>query len=883
MDRAVLSISFLVLFLLPTEWNIASRVLHAQNPDSSTPARSVAAFGIQHSPPLIDGNLDENCWPQAERTSGFLQREPSEGASPTVQTEVMFCYDNEALYIGAIMHIDDPREVQSTLSRRDNAGNSARIIISLDTYHDRRTAYTYGVTADGVRFEYYHAEDREHSRDYSYDPVWEARVQRGNTAWTAEMRIPFSQLRFNEGETQLWGLNMNRYIPSRNEDLYWILIPKNETGWSSRFGTLTGIRGITPSSRIELTPYAAADLTLRKAQNAQDPFDKNTSWSGNAGLDFKAGLGPNLTLDATINPDFGQVEADPAEVNLSAYETYYSERRPFFIEGSQLLRGEGPDYFYSRRIGAPVHLSPQGQYSEQATNASILGAAKVTGRLASGLSIGALSAITEREFVDTYNPSTSRYGSELVEPLTGFGVLRLQQELGKDASTVGVILTGVQRDFTSPTGEDLLPRQAFSGGADWKIRSEYGGFELGGHAGFSQVKGSTAAIRRIQESSAHYFQRPDADHVELDAERTELTGYTFAVDLEKNSGEHWLWEIGAQAESPGFDINDAGRLQTADDIDSWLELQYRENTPGDIFHSYNVVLNASRGWNFGWINQFTSFGLAFNTTWKNFWGASLYLDYGLDAMSDQLTRGGPLMKSASGWNVGFSARNSYSQDLRWEGWLSRYGDRFGSWGYNIGGWVGLRTSGRLDINVTPGYTRSVNTRQYVRVSYDPAATNGARYVFSTIDRATLFAQFRINYAFSPDLTLEVYAEPFAASGKYLSFGELQTAGGEEIAIYGSDATSIIEHDEAQGIYTVTDARGTLSFADPDFNVLSFRSNIVLRWEWMRGSTLFLVWQQNRSHDDARGDIIGPLDLFRAFDTSGANFIALKLTYWLPLT
>ncbi|MDT8324976.1 MAG: DUF5916 domain-containing protein, partial [Bacteroidota bacterium] len=831
-----------------------------------------------------DGTLGEACWKRATRTGAFRQREPVEGKPATLRTEVMFCYDDRALYIGAIMYVDDPEEIQSTLSRRDNTGNSERIIFSLDTYRDRRTAYSYGVTADGVRFEYYHAEDDEHSRDYSYDPVWEARVRREDTAWIAEMRIPFSQLRFNERDRQTWGLNMNRYIPARNEDVYWILIPKNASGWSSRFGRLEGIRGITPSSRIELTPYTAADLTLRRAENAVDPFDENSAWHATAGLDLKMGLGPNLTLDATINPDFGQVEADPADVNLSAYETYYSERRPFFIEGNQLLSGEGPDYYYSRRIGAPSHVPATAQYSEESSNATILGAGKISGRLDNGLSVGALTAITEREFVDTYDPATGRYGREEVEPLTGFGVMRMQQEFGRHASTVGVMLTGVQRDLSSPTAEALLSRQAVSGGADWKLRFDHGGFEIGGHAGFSHLRGSKDAIRRVQQSSAHYFQRPDASHVALDTAATQLSGYSIGLNVEKNSGEHWLWEAGASAESPGFEINDLGRLQTADDIDSWVALRYRENLPGDLFHSYSVSISTSRGWNFGGDNQYTSFGVSLGSTWKNFWGSALYFDYGLRGMSDQLTRGGPLMESGAGWSLGGSMRNSYSDDLRWEGYASYFTDEFDSWLYDFGGWVGIRTSGRLDITVTPGYTRSVNTRQFLGIFADGAdETYGRRYVFSTIDRATLYARFRINYAFTADLTLEVYAEPFAASGNYLGFGELSAAGSAALTVYGSDGGSSLTRDPTTGVYTVSDERGSFAFPDPDFNVLSFRSNIVLRWEWVRGSTLYLVWQQDRYDYDATGDIIGPSQLFRSFDTPGANFIALKLTYWIPVT
>ncbi|MBN1448784.1 MAG: carbohydrate binding family 9 domain-containing protein [Bacteroidetes bacterium] len=851
-------------------------------PSSSDSSARILAQRLEGDEPFIDGRLTEACWRSATPATAFLQREPVEGAPSTLRTEVRFCYDDRALYIAAVMFVDDPVEIQSTMSRRDNTGNSARIIISLDTYKDRRTAYTFGVTADGVRFDYYHAADQEHARDYSFDPVWEARVQWTDSAWVAEMRIPFSQLRFSEAVTQTWGLNINRYIPSRNEDVYWVLIPKNKTGWSSRFGVLEGIFGISPSSRVELTPYAAFAMTNKQRRNPLDPFDEETSWMGNAGLDLKMGLGPNLTLDATINPDFGQVEADPAEVNLSAYETFYSERRPFFIEGSQLLRGEGPDYFYSRRIGAPPKFQPSAIFAEQPSNTTILSAAKVTGRLASGLSVGALTAVTEREFSETYDPVTRTYSEEEIEPFSGFGVLRLQQEFGEDVSTIGAILTGVQRDLRTTAARDQLTEQASSGGVDWKLRFDQGTYELIGFAGFSHVRGSARAIEHVQRSSAHYFQRPDAEYLTMDTARTSMTGYTFSLSLEKNSGRHWLWGFGATAESPEFEINDAGRLQTADDIDTYAHIIYRENIPGSVFHMYLLEFSGSNGWNFGWIRQYSSLGFSFRNTLKNFWTTAVYLDYGLRALSDHLTRGGPLMETGAGWNVYATLNSDYADRTRWGFSGSTFSDETGSWNYSFGCSLTIRASGRLDIAIDPSYTRSVNTRQYLPVP-DRALVDGVPYVFSTIDQGTLSTRIRVNYAFSPDLTLEVYGEPFAASGNYLGFGEQAAARSRELIVYGSTDAPSIEKNAEAGAYRVVKREGAFSFSDPDFNILSFRSNIVLRWEWMRGSTLYLVWQQDRYGYHPTGSIIGPGDLLRSFDSPGANFIALKISYWLPIT
>ncbi|MDX9759001.1 MAG: DUF5916 domain-containing protein [Bacteroidota bacterium] len=851
-------------------------------PDAGVP-RTIEAVRCTGRVPVVDGRLDDLAWIGIPSTGRFLQKEPVEGSDATLETQVRFCYDDDALYIGAIMRIDDPAEILSTLSRRDNAGNSERLLISLDSYNDNRTAYTFGITADGVRLEYYHPVDEEFTRDFSYNPVWEARVTRTDSAWIAEMRIPFSQLRFNDRDAQTWGLNMNRYIPSRNEDVYWVLIPKNEAGWSSRFGEIQGIKGIRPSSRIELTPYSVADLTMSRSGSAADPFHDRIAWRANTGLDLKMGLGPNITVDATVNPDFGQVEADPAEVNLSAYETYYAERRPFFIEGSRLLRGEGPEYFYSRRIGAAQKLYPSTPYAERPVNSTILGAAKVTGRMPSGLSIAALTAVTEREYAATYDPERG-YSETLVEPLTGFAAVRMQQEYGAESSTIGATVTGVTRDLNSAEAEQLLTRQAVSGGLDWKLRFAQATYELTGHAGFSHIRGSTSAIALVQQNSAHYYQRPDADHLDFDPRREQLSGYALGLDFAKRGGKHWLWEIGATAESPGFEINDAGILRSSDDIDLWGTLAWRENTPGPLFHGWSVGVSGTNGWNFGMVRQYSTLAADFTATLKNFHTVSVEFDFGSAARNDHLTRGGPLMRSGAGWNAYAEVSNSYADDVRWNLWGTNFRDVLGSWNWGVGASFSLRTRGRFEFSFEPSFYRNVNVRQYVATLPDgPAATFGSRYIFAAIDQGTLSARFHFNYAFTPDLTLECYAEPFAASGSYSRFGELPTPGSDQLRVYGTDAQSTIAYDANEQRYQVVDELGSFTLPDRDFRSLSFRGNVVLRWEWVRGSTLFLVWSQNRAGTEINRALIAPRDLLDSFDAGGDNFIALKISYWIPVT
>src|SRR2546427_7004320 len=354
-------------------------------------------------------------------------------------------YDDDALYVGARMFSRDPSKIQAPLSRRDNTFQSERMWVSFDSYHDKRTAYSFGVSASGVRADWYHASDDENDANFGFDPVWEAKANIDALGWTAEMRIPFSQLRFTNQPVQVWGFNANRWNPVTSEDDYWIPVPTDRTGWSSFMGQLVGIEGIKPTRRLELMPYGAADTRFQGGVPAVDPFNGGANLAGRAGADVKMGLGPNITLDGTVNPDFGQVEGDPAVVNLSAFEVFFDERRPFFTEGNQLLRGYGPSYFYSRRIGARPSCTASGDFLDCPPNATILGAAKVTGRLATGMSLGALAAVTSRASARTFDTTTHTFGRTGVASPAGDGVGRVAEEFGGAKSGVGGTVTTLPR------------------------------------------------------------------------------------------------------------------------------------------------------------------------------------------------------------------------------------------------------------------------------------------------------------------------------------------------------------------------------------------------------------------------------------------------------
>ncbi len=869
---------------------IVAVLFSTRAPGQESPAarKQARAVRIEGRAPTVDGKLDDEAWTAAPVLTGLVQKLPAEGAPASEATEVRFAYDDDALYVGARMFSRDPAAIQAPVSRRDNGEQAERLLVSLDTYLDRRTAYTFGVTASGVRLDGFHATDSGEG-DASFEPVWVARTRRDSLGWTAEMRIPFSQLRFNRAEVQTWGVNVSRRIPSINEDQYWAMVPARETGWASRFGDLAGIAGIRETRRVELTPYVASGADFTSNPGEGNPFDDGSEATVRVGGDLKMGLGPNLTLGATINPDFGQVELDPAEVNLSAFETFFGERRPFFTEGSQLL--SAGNHFYSRRIGAPPRsaavfgladrLVGEYTYLDVPPTSTILGAARLTGRLPSATSIGVLAAVTDQERVSTFNRDAGEFDGFVAAPRTVTGVARVQQELGRSGSTAGFVVTGVHRDVEA--GEPLaayMNRQAFSGGVDWNLRFRSGEYVLRGDVGFSHVQGDSLAILRVQRAPVRYFQRPDATHVELDPSRTSLSGVRTSLGLSRNSGTHWLWSVDADARTPGFELNDAGAMGHTDRVGVNADLTYRETRPRGAFRSYSVTVGNENGWDLAGTRAWGAVTTNATATLKNFWRGTFTGWVDLPAQSTTATRGGPLMGTDHAWMTIFGLGNPASAKTRLRMQVERGGSEQGQDWLRLFTGVSIRPAPQWQLSLEPNYQRWTDPRQYVGTRPGgPQATFGTRYVFAYIDRSELVARMRASYLFTPDLSLEVYAEPYAASGRYHTFGELPAARSRGLRVYGRDGSTIQPTDEG---YAVTDGTASFTLPDDDFNVLSFRSNTVMRWEWRPGSTLFLVWQQNRYAEAPGGRPVGVGDLGDTFRADGDNYLALKMTYWIPL-
>ena len=843
--------------------------------------KAVEAVRVERGEIRVDGVLDEAVWSAAPGISDFLQKTPLEGAEPSERTEVYFAYDDAALYVGARMFsAGGPSAIQAPLGMRDVAGPAEFILISLDTFLDRRTAYSFGVTAAGIRIDRFHRTDSDSIFDNGFNPVWEARTTIDQEGWTAEMWIPLSQLRFTREGAQIWGLNVQRWIPSRNEDVYWSLVPSTEQAWASRFGRLTGIEVTSMPRRLEILPYLTGGSSVSGDRDPSNPFDDGRNLKAQLGGDIKFGLGPNLTLDATFNPDFGQVEADPAVVNLTGTEDFFDERRPFFSEGSALLVGPTVNYFYSRRLGARPSGPAAGDHVDYPENTTILGAAKVTGRLDSGTSIGVLGAVTADEFAQIADVSTGTIQRVRVAPRTSWAVGRVQQELGRYGSMVGLMMTGVLRDLDG--GDPLsnrLVEQAYSANGEALLRFAEGTYQLSLSGGITHVSGSPGAVQRVQEASPRYFQRPDASHLRYDPMRTALTGFKTTLHAQKLNGRHWLGELFFDVESPALEFNDIGRLGTGDGISTRQGVTYRETRPGDLFRDYRVTATHASEWNFEGLHQYTRLGGSADVTWNNFWTSSLGFEYSARGQNWQWTRGGPSVGTPEGWSTNFAIGTRPSSEIRWNV-VARLGrDEAGGSLASLQASTSFVPAPRWEISIGPSYEHLVDARQYVgTIEGGPEATYGRTYLFGHIDRTTLRLETRLSFTLSPDLDMTLYAEPFVSSGLYSRFGQLREPRSYSIWEFGVDGSTL--HPTGEGGTEVRTPHGHFLIPANDFVVRSFRGTSVLRWEWRPGSSLYLVWQQDRSRSLHATEGATLDDMLRTMRTTGDHYFAVKLSYWL---
>jgi hypothetical protein len=830
-------------------------------------ARVTAATG----PPSIDGRLDDAIWAEAGPATGFVQLQPVPGAPASQRTEVRVVYSDDAIYVGMRMFDAAPDSIVAQLARRDAAGiYSDWAHVYIGSYNDNRTAFGFSVNPRGVKRDVLHFNDT--SQDASWDAVWEVATAVDALGWTAEFRIPLSQLRFTtSGEEQIWGINFGREIARLEERSHWAAIQPNSSRFVSFSGELRGLRGLRPPRQIELLPYTVSRYTRAPVQR-ENPFSEANRLTASAGADVKYGVTSDLTFTATVNPDFGQVEADASQVNLTAYETFFPERRPFFVEGADIFRFDlgqvdihgNESLFYSRRIGrAPQRQLSVDGFAAVPEASTILGAVKLSGKTSGGWSVGVLSALTAAEGAPAV--AAGRDTSFAVEPLTNYSVLRLSRDFRRGGSAVGGIATATQRRIPAGSDLDFLRSGGYLAGLDGRHRFGGNRFELAAGVVGSHVLGSARAIAATQRSAARYFQRPDASHVDLDPTRTSLSGAALTAQVAKIGGGHWRWQALGSLRSPGFEANDAGFLRVADAAAAIGGVRYVRNEPGSWFRSWTARADLGSGWTFGGERYLTAAVVEGNLQLLNFWSTSATMIRYLPALSPVALRGGPGLYTPGGVmgmvSIGTDPRRPVRFRFDTEAQIE---DGTGGYGVTARPSLTIRPSHQATFTLEPRLERGASAWQYLRretVAGEP------RYVGGHLEQATVALTARVNYTFTPDLSLQVYAQPFVSAA---DFSELREVASPRAPGF------------AERFRPLPADRAAI---DADFSRQEFRSNAVLRWEYRPGSALFLVWSQGRQQSLGDGSFGLRRDLNRLFGrdedhpAAATNVLLVKVSYW----
>jgi hypothetical protein len=835
----------------------------------------------------IDGKLNDPAWMKASWQNDFIQYEPSEGKKPGQKTEFAILLDENYLYAGFRCWDNSPDSIVQRLTQRDEIDGDL-VALQIDSYNDKRTAFSFYLNAAGTKQDFMISNDGE-NEDNTWDPIWLAKTSRDSLGWYAEFRIPLTQLRFEGNEEQTWGLQVGRMLFRKQEVTIWQPSSKKNAGWVSQFGELKGLKNLKSRKIADITPYAVArtDRYEKEPDNPYKSSGKKNQLSG--GVDGKLGITNNLTLDFTINPDFGQVEADPSQVNLTSYETYFQEKRPFFIEGKNIMSfplmfGDGDlsseNLFYSRRIGRRPHNSPElkdGEYMDAPDFTSILGAAKMTGKTKKGLSLGFMESLTSDEFAKISDGNQER--KEMIEPFTNYSIGRVQKDFDKGNTIIGGMFTMVNRNL-SEEQLNYLHKTAYTGGFDFVQKWHNKDYEFNVSGYFSRVEGSTEAISATQQSWIHNFQRPDATHLEFDSTRTSLSGQGGKLVFAKNGGK--LKFMAATAwKSPGLELNDVGYMRQADDILEVVWVGYRIYEPFSIFRNLNVNFNQWTDWNFA--GELTGPGGNINahTQLKNYWNFHIGTNYNGEQLSTTELRGGPALKLPGTKNAWFAFGSNEQKKLTASmevmGLWSQIDNSKQMINYNIE--LGYRPSKNLKITLSPGYTINKDELQYV----DQPEYNGNQkdYVFARIYQKTLNASLRVNYNITPDLSVQYWGQPFISSGAYTEFKKI-TDGRADVYTdrFHSFTEDEISYNSGNEEYNISDHSGTelYTFAKPDFNIKEFLSNMVVRWEYLPGSTIYLVWSQTRSQTTSMGNFEFNNNVNDLFDTKPYNVFLVKMSF-----
>lgn len=827
------------------------------NRGNAPPVPPVATAARVDQAPRIDGRNDDAVWLNAPKYSDFRTFQPTVDQDPQLRTEFQVAYDDKHLYVFVRMFDPHPDSIMHALSRRDVRGPSDQIKLLIDSYDDKRSGYEFAVNPDGVKRDFSMANDQD--EDAAWNGVWDVATMIDELGWTAEFSIPLSQLRYANAEEHTFGFGVWRDMERYNERAAWPLWSPRRNGISSQLGRLTGLRGLSTGRRIEASPYFVTKNVQTTAANSA--FGRNQELT--AGGDLKIGITPNVTLDATVNPDFGQVDADPSVVNLTAFETFFSERRPFFVEGTGLYQfglncyivsdcqsGEG--LFYSRRIGRSPAL--RGLYGDAgtATATPIAAAAKLTGRTGSGLSFGVLDAYTQR---------VPGLDNKTVEPATNYAVLRAQQDLRGGQAGLSVIATGVNRSIDA-LSSPFLHSSAYAGGASFRNRFRNGDYELNGQFTASQVTGSAAAIARTQLNPVHYYQQP-GDDVTFDSTLTSLSGHSEQLKFGKYAGGITRFETSVVNTSAGFDVNDLGFLRRVDQLDwsTWSALSWREAKW--IYRWAQLNGNYWTRWNTS--GDKTDQGMNFNGHMglKSNWDIHLGGTYGNfgNTVCDRCTRGGPLVRQSKGFYPWGGFNSDSRKTVSGGMWVNASFDDDGN-SHRIGyrPYLNFRVGTRMSLNVGMDFSENTNDSQWYGNFTDAGV---AHYTFARLEQSTVGMSTRLNYTATPNLSFEFYGAPFVSSGTYSDVREVSAT--PRASDYDARFTPYTPPAGSQTAFTVTE----------------LRTNAVVRWEYRPGSTLFVVWAHGREDFAAQNQNRSWTSDYRdLMSVHPDNTFLIKMAYWL---
>mgnify|MGYP000229247668 CR=1 FL=1 len=859
-----------------------------ENPKNNKAPKNYQVHPIKGKAPEIDGQFNDPAWQQIEWHDHFVQIEPYEGQKPSEKTRFKMVNDNDYLYIALRGYDSHPDSIVERLSRRDNMEGD-RMGVQIDSYHDNRTAFCFFVTAAGVKIDWIITDDGM-STNYNWDPVWHVETSTDSLGWKAEMKIPFAQLRFSKKGSQKWGLQIKRTIYREDEKLLWKLIPRDASGWVSQFGDMNLSQQIEPQKERAITPYTVANLETFRQQPANPFAASGRRKHLDAGLNAKVGLTNNITLDMAINPDFGQVEADPSKVNLTAYETYFEEKRPFFIEGQSIMDFRlmqmgnfmNDNLFYSRRIGGAPHYTPSTgpkEYARTPDNTSILGALKLTGKTRNGWSVGVLESMTAREQASIAANHQTHH--QTVEPLTNYFLGRAQKSFNQGQTLLGGIMTATHRQINADHLQ-FLHDQAYTGGINFKHRWNERSYNLSFRGIFSHVRGSETAITRTQSSSARYYQRPDASYLQVDSSRNTLSGHGGSLMFTKMGKGHFRYGLFLNWKSPGLELNDMGYQREADQISQLGWAQYRIYEPFSIFQGLRFNLNQWRIWNYHGQHLFTGGNVNINTQFKNYWEWGMGLNGQSSSYSKSALRGGPMLKEPARlryWaeletdprkKLAFTLGNNQS----WSRYHHSHRNTF--WGE-----VSFRPHNTLQMSLSPSLSIRKDELQYVTTTTHHSENH---YIMASIDRKTLSLSFRLNFSITPELSLQYWGQPFIASGDYHTFKKVTdpVASAYHKRFHTFTGQQLNHRDKAYHVDENRDGATDYTFANPDFNLRQFKSNLVARWQYLPGSTLYLVWSQNRNGFQPNSQFNWQNEMHQLFNLYPENVFLIKLTYRLGL-